>query len=56
LKKVKKASTFKEITDAIYNGAFNKLTFHKNTKNTLINCVLIIGVGIAGSVYLKNGK
>jgi hypothetical protein len=56
LKKVKKANTFKEITDALYNGAFNKLTFHKNTKTTFVNCLLILGVGIAGAIYYKNGK
>ena len=56
MKKVKKASTFKEITDALYNGAWNKLTFHKNTRNTFVNCMLIVGVGIAGSIYFKNAK
>jgi hypothetical protein len=56
LKKVEKANTFKEITDALYNGAFNKLTFHKNTRNTFVNCLLIIGVGVAGSIYFKNAK
>lgn len=51
-----KAKTFKEISDSIYNGAWNNLTLHKDSKKTFAVSAFIIGAGIIGAFILSKRK
>jgi len=56
MKPDKKAKTFKESLDALYNGAWNKLELDPGTKKAFANTGYIIIGGLLTALAILNKK